>query len=183
LPLLYFFEHWNPLYGIAQDVVCIVAILALRRGPAPADALNRRARRFSTSLIVGLVAEACFAGMFLQTRAHEMAVYFASPGASWGYINFVPALVLVFVWPDLLWTLAGLYFPGFVRDPPRLFRWARVAGACLVVLLATAALGFWTHVMGVEAEGARFQRVGYEIVGSGVQFKGAFGEGDAAGMG
>src|SRR5947208_7789952 len=120
--------------------------------------------------------------MLLQTRAHEMAVYFASSGASWGYINFVTALVLVFVWPDLLLTLTSLYFPGFVRDTPRLLRWARVAAACLVVLLAAAALGFWTHMMGVEAEGARFQRVGYEIVASCVQFKDAFVKGDAPGM-
>jgi hypothetical protein len=182
LPLLYFAQHWNPLYGISHDVVCMAVILALRRGVVPADTLNRRARRYSTSLLVGLVAEVCFAAMFLQTRAHEMAVYFASSGASWGYINFVTSLVLVFVWPDLLMTLGSLYFPGLARETPRPFRWARVAGAFLVVLIATAALGFWTHMMNVEAEGARFQRVGYEIVDSCVKFKDAFSRGDAAGM-
>ena len=33
LPLLYFFEHWNPLYGIAHDVVCVVAIARVALAP------------------------------------------------------------------------------------------------------------------------------------------------------
>lgn len=182
LALIYFFQHWNPIYGIAHDLTCIALILVLRRGPRPADAINRRALRYTTSLIVGLSGEIAFAGMFLQARSHESAVYFASNHASWGYINLVTSVVLVFVYPDLFLTLASLYFPGFQRETPRLLRWGRVLAASVIVLLVATALTFWTHMMQVEAEGARYQKVGYEIVDSCVAFKDAFIQGDEAQM-
>jgi hypothetical protein len=182
LLLLYLVGHWNPLYGISHDVLCILAIVLLRRGLSPSDQVNRRALRFSGSLVAGLVAEAAFAGMFYQTKSHETAVYFASAGTEWGYINLVTWVVLVFAYPDLLVTLVGLYFPGFVWETPWPLRWARLAVALGTCLVTIAALAFWTHMMAVEAEGARFQRVGYEIVDSCMKFKEAFVKGDAAGM-
>src|SRR5262245_12828931 len=52
LPLLYLVEHWNPVYGITHDLSCVALILVLRRRARPEDATNRRALRYSSSLIV-----------------------------------------------------------------------------------------------------------------------------------
>jgi hypothetical protein len=182
LVLLYFFQHWHPLYGISHDVFCIFLVLGLRHRLTPDDGTNRRALQFTTSLLVSLCAEIAFAGMFMQTGAHANAVYFASTAASWGYINMVTGVVLVFVYPDLLSTLAGLYFPGLSPEPWRALRWLRVTAACLLVVLVGGALAFWTHMVRAEAEAARFQRVGYAIVDSCMAFKDAFAQGDENAM-
>jgi hypothetical protein len=182
LVLLFVFVHWNPLYGIGHDACCMILVLYLRRGLLPASVLERRALRFAGSLLVGLCAEIAFAGMFLQTGAHLQAVYFASADASWGFVNLATWAVLAFVYPDLLATLVLLYFPGAMGETPRLLWWSRLTAGGFTVLLAAVALSFYTHMMRVEVEGARFQRVGYEIVDSCVAFKDAFIKGDEQAM-
>jgi hypothetical protein len=182
LPLLYLVKHWHPAYGITHDLVCMAAILFSRRSLRPVDVLNRRALRYSTSLLIGLAAEITFAGMFLQTGAHEQGVYFASAAAQWGYINLATTAALGFVYPDLLAAMVGLYFPGISRETPRSFRQFRRAIAALTVGVLGAALGFYTYMMRIDFEGARFQRVGYEIADSCTQFKEAFVKGDDQAM-
>jgi hypothetical protein len=180
--LIHSFQHWTPVYGISHDLLCMLALVVLRGRARPADVPSRRALRFSGSLLISLTAEIAFAGMFLQTGAHERGVYFASDEAYWRYINLVTTVVLVFVYPDLIATLAGLYFPGFPSDSPRLVRWPRAALGTLVALAACGAMAFWTHMMQTEREAERFQRVGYQIVDSCMAFKDAFVKGDEAGM-
>jgi hypothetical protein len=180
--LMYGFHHWNPIYGIGHDATCVLLILTLRRGLTGASVPDRRALRYSSSLLVGLAAEMTFAGMFMQTGAHTSAVYFASTEASWGYINLATSVVLFFVYPDLLFTLVSLYFPGFGWETPRRLRWARVGAAFLTVLIATAALAFWTHMMRTEAEAARFQKIGFEIIDSCIKFKEDFVKDNRKGM-
>jgi hypothetical protein len=182
LILMYGFKHWNPVYGISHDLFCIGLILLLRRRVVVKDALNSRALRFSGSILVSLVAEVAFAGMFLQTKAYQEAVYFAAPDASWGYINLVTSAVLLFVYPDLIATLVTLYFPGFIRETPGWLRWGRKAAAAFTVLVAISSLAFWTHMMRTEAEAKRFQEVGYDIVSSCTKFKEAFVQGDEIDM-
>jgi hypothetical protein len=180
--LLFVVVHWDPVYGISHDLLCIVAILFLRRGLAPPDVLSRRALRFSGSVVVSLAAEVAFAGMFVQTGVHQQAVYFASAEAQWSYVNLATVVALLFVYPDLLLTLAGLYFPGLGTDTPGWRRKLRLAWAAGTVLVLVAALGFYTHMMQVEKEAARFQRVGYEIVDSCMKFKDDFSRGDESAM-
>jgi hypothetical protein len=180
--LLHAFHHWTPVYGISHDLLCMLLLVVLRWRARPADGPSRRALRFGSSLLVGLAAEIAFAGMFLQTGAHERGVYFASDEAYWRYINLATTAVLLFVYPDLLATLAGLYYPGFAKDSPRLVPWPRAAAALFTVLLALGALAFWTHMVRTEREAERFQRVGYEVVDSCTAFKDAFVRGDREAM-
>jgi hypothetical protein len=182
LVLIYGFQHWSPIYGISHDLFCMLLLLRLRQGIAPADVLSRQALRYTGSLLVGLTAEVAFAGMFLQTGAHEQAVYFASAEASWGYINLATSVALAFVYPDLLLTLVELYGPGFSSDMPRPLRRIRSALALLTAAVMIGALGFWTHMMQVEAAAAQFQAVGYQIVDSCMKFKDDFVKGDEEGM-
>lgn len=175
--LLYRVGHWNPWYGISHDLSCIVLLLVLgrraRSGPEVqrADPLQRRSLAFSGSMLVGLTAEVAFAGMFLQTGSHENAIYFASAGVSWGYINLATTLVLVFVLPDLAAFLAAYVFPGFRREAPVLLRRLRVAAAVVTGGLALAALAFWTRMMRLEDQAKRFQETGYQIVDSLTRFR------------
>ncbi len=182
LPLMYVFQHWNPLYNIGYTLFCLLVVLALRRRLEPADVPSRRALRFQRWIMVGQVADMTFAAMFLQTGAHENSVYFASTEASWGYINFVTWLVVLVLYPNLLWTLATLYYPGVRRDVPRLLRWAGAATAFLTASVAVAAAVFWTHMMRTDREAARFQRIGTEIIDSCLKFKQAFLQADEAAM-
>jgi hypothetical protein len=182
LVLLYAVVHWHPVYGISHDVFCLLLVLVLRRGCSPTDPTSRRALRFSGSIVVSLAAEIAFAGMFLQTGTHESGVYFASTAASWGYVNFVTTVSLLFFYPDLLAALAGLYFPGFDSESPRGARWTRSAAGLLTVVLTTTALVIWTHMMRTEREAERFKKVGYEIVDSCADFKNAFVNGEEAEM-
>jgi hypothetical protein len=174
LVLLLGFQHWTPLYGISHDALCLLALFWLQRGVRPNDVLSRRALRFSGALIVSLCAEIAFASMFWQTGAHEQAVYFAAGTAQWGYINLVTWLALAALYPDFIAMLLLLYFPGTLREPPRLVRWGRATAGVITALMVIAAAVFYGHMMQVERKGARFQRVGYEIVDSCVQFKEAF---------
>jgi hypothetical protein len=182
LPLLYIVKHWHPAYGISHDLLCMAAILCARQSLPPLDVVNRRAVGYSTSLIVGLAAEVAFAGMFLQTGAHQQGVYFASAAAQWGYINLATMAALAFVCPDFLAAMVGLYFPGIDRETPRPLRRCRGAIAALAVGVLAAALGFYTYMMRVESKGARFQQVGFEIADSCMQFKEAFLKGDEQAM-
>ncbi len=182
LVMLYYFVHWNPLYGVACNVGAGLLLVALRRGLKTESVLDRRALRYSGTLSAGLLIETAFALMFYQTGAHTGAVYFASAEASWGFINLVTWVALCFVYPDLLAALVCLYFPGWDRSLPRFLVWARKAAQVGAVGTVLAALAFYTHMMQVEYEGARFQRVGYEIVDSCVRFKDAFSKGDEPAM-
>lgn len=137
--LLYVFKHWTPLYGIAHDVACILILVFLRRGVTVRDPASRRALRYSTSLIVALVAEISFAAMFLQTKMHREDVYFASNEAYWNHINLVTSVVLAFVYPDLAALLTGLWLPG----RRKLWR-GHSAAAVATALAALAGLGIWT---------------------------------------
>jgi hypothetical protein len=182
LVMLYVFVHWNPLYGVAFNMGCSALLIGFRRGLKPEAVMHRRALRYSYSLSAGMLIETAFALMFVQTGAHAQAVYFASPEAQWGYINLVTWTMLAFVYPDLLVALVTLYFPGVTAETWRPLRWFRKTAAGLAVGLAGAALLFWTHMMQVEHEAARFQRVGYEIVDACVAFKDAFAKGDDQAM-
>jgi hypothetical protein len=182
LVLIYAFQHWNPIYGISHDLLCVLLLVLLRRRVVPKDAFSRQALRYTGSLLVGLTAEIAFAGMFLQTRAHERAVYFASAELSWGYINLATMAALLFVFPDLILTLVVLYYPAISGDIPRWLRWFRISLAFLTTVAMIAALAFWTHMMQVEAIAKQFQTVGYQIVDSCMQFKDDFTHGDEARM-
>ncbi|MDP3768524.1 MAG: hypothetical protein Q8S13_10960, partial [Dehalococcoidia bacterium] len=83
--LLYSIKHWSPLYGIAHDLFCIGLLVVMARGAPLPDVRSARARRYSASLIVGLIAEITFAGMFLQTGAAQQGIYFASTESQWWF--------------------------------------------------------------------------------------------------
>lgn len=166
MTLIYQVGHWNPWYGIAHDLSSIGLLLFFRRGLCPTDVASRRALRFSGSMVIALIAETSFAGMFLQTSSHETAIYFASADASWGYINLITTGVLLFVYPDFLTTLMALYYPGVSRDTPRSVRIIRGVSGAVVVCVVVGGLGFWTWMRGAEAEAKRFQEIGTQIADS-----------------
>jgi hypothetical protein len=182
LVLLYLIVHWNPLYGVAFNLGATLLLIRMRRGLKIDDVLDRRALRYTGTLSAGMLIETAFALMFLQTGAHEQAVYFASPEAQWGFLNLVTWVMLAFVYPDLLAALVTLYFPGVTVETHPWLRWVRRSMATLAVATVVAALAFWTHMMRIETEAARFQRVGYEIVDSCMAFKTAFTKGDEQAM-
>ncbi len=173
--LIYFFHHWTPWYGIAHDLFCVLLILALRRrvpssGPEATNE-SHRARRFSSSIVVALLAETAFAAMFLQAQVHHEAIYFVSSASSWGYVNLTTIAVLMFLYPDLIAMLITLYFPGVSRETPRALRLAGAVGRFATVVLVAAALSFWTWMQSVERTARQFQDVGYQVVDSCTQFK------------
>ena len=164
--LIYIFGHWHPWYGIAHDLAAFFVVAGLRYGVRPSNPVSRRALRFTGALLVGLVAEACFAGMFLQTGVHESSTYFASSSAQWNFVNAITILVLGFVLPDFLKTLLGLWFPGDTKEPSKFFRRSRVAAGIGVSLMTIAALGLWSFMMGLERRGSHFQETGSQIIDS-----------------
>ncbi|GEM_PF-542547 len=171
LILLYAFQHWTPLYGIAHDLACILLLVFLRRGIVVSNVPSRRALAYTTSLLVALVAEICFAGMFLQTRAHEGNVYFASTESRWLFINVVTSLVLAFVTPDLASLLAGLWFPGFAKESPKRLRQVRSAWAALTGGAAVAGLAVWTAQSSASTSVPVFPAMGQEVffaIGAGI---------------
>lgn len=153
MALLYVVVHWNPIYGISHDLLCIFLLLWFRRGLAPSDALNRRALRYGEMLVVALIAEIAFAGMFLQTKVFQGAVYFASTEASWAHINRVTTCVLFFVYPDFVLLLSGLFFPGVRWAFPRWLRTARLAAAWGTACVAVTGLAYWTWIQPREISG------------------------------
>ncbi len=182
LILIFGFRHWTPVYGISEDLLRIAALVWFRRAAIAETPRDRRALRFTTHLAVSLVAEAVFAGMFLQTGAAARGIYFASSEPSWWFINTATTIALAFVLPDLAAALAGLWFHGSSSDTPRPLRIGRASAATLVAATLLSALGLWTWMMRAEASAARHQRVGYEIVASCAKFKDAFTKGDEAAM-
>ena len=110
--LIYAFGHWHPWYGIGHDLAAFLLVAGLRRGVRPSNVVSQKAFRFTGTLLLGLIAETCFAGMFLQTGVHESATYFASSSPQWNFVNTTTILVLAFVLPDFVTTLLGLWFPG-----------------------------------------------------------------------
>ncbi len=207
LLMLYLVVHWNPWYGISHDLFCLGLIVWLRTAgydglprPSKKDAsgstaledrrtepgTNRLALALSSILCISLIAETCFAAMFMQTRAHEQGIYFASADPSWNYINFITWIVVAFVYTTTIVLLFGL-FAGPTFDCSR-NRFGRVvagvhtiAGAALVLLLL-AALGHWSHMMRVEHSAEQFKQVGFEIMDDCYAFTEAFLAGDDAAM-
>ena len=182
LILILGFRHWTPFYGIAHDLGCISLIVILRRRLAAVGILDRRALRFAASIALSLCAEIAFAGMFLQTGAHERAVYFASSDASWGYINLVTTSALIVFYPDLAATVAGLHFAPARREAPAAIRRLRLLAGFAAAGGAFAALGFWTWMMHLEAAGKRYEETGRAIADSCARFKEAFLAGDEGAM-
>ena len=180
--LIYLFGHWNPWYGIAHDLASFLLVIILRQGLRPSNAVSQRALRFSGTLLVALIAETCFAGMFLQTGVHESATYFASSSPQWNFVNITTIIVLVFVLPDLLATLLGLWFPGTSREIPKLFSRSRLAVAIGVSIITIGALGLWSFMMQLEKRGAHFQETGSQIIDSLKRFAKDFRRNDAGRM-
>ena len=180
--LIYLFGHWNPWYGITHDLASFLLVIILRRGVRPSNAASQRALRFSGTLLLALIAETCFAGMFLQTGVHESATYFASSSPQWNFVNITTILVLAFVLPDFLATLLGLWFPGTSRETPKLFSRSRSAAAIGVSIITIGALGLWSFMMGLEKRGAHFQETGSQIIDSLKQFTKDFRRNDAERM-
>jgi hypothetical protein len=107
--MLYVTVTWSPPYGIAHclaDIV-LITVLAWRLPPAAewAEPWDRAARRFLTSLRVGLVCESTFAALFHQVADSRAGIYFASDAPVFAFINTLTAVVVVFAWPNLLATV------------------------------------------------------------------------------
>ncbi len=180
LILIFGFRHWTPVYGIIEGLIRQAALRWYTHAAVPVSVRDRRAIRFSTHLGISLVAELCFAAMFLQTGAASRGIYFASSEPSWWFLNTATLIALAFLLPDLVAALGGLWFPGTPSDTPRPLRIARASAATLVAVTLLSALGLWTWMMRAEAAAARHQRVGYEVVASCAKFKDAFTKGDEA---
>ncbi len=172
--LVYGFSHWTPWYGIGHDLFCVGLLLMYRRQVIVPDQTTRRAFRFSTSLLIVLLAETAFAAMFLMSGVHRDAVYFASSDASWALVNGITTVVLVFAIPDLIATLIVLYFPGATRTAPRVAHWLRGGAAATALLAVTGGLGLWIWMSHVENHAARFQQTGFAVAASCKEFADAF---------
>lgn len=104
--LLYGSVSWTPLYGIAHDIFSILLLTGLIKSQNwPKDLPNRAAGHFLTSIRLGLVCEASFAWLFHRARGKAIALYFASHDAHFAFINALTSVVLLFAYPDFLWTL------------------------------------------------------------------------------
>ena len=163
LVCLYGFHHWHPGYGIGHDLFSIGLLLGLRHRSREVSAIDCRALGFRVTLLVGLLVESAFAGMFVQTGAHQKAIYFVSTEGAWGFLNVLTMLVIMFAYPDLLRTLWGLYFPGTTRPMRRWVRLIRATAAATTVLCVTGALIAWTWMADLERRALQFQRVGFGI--------------------
>ena len=180
--LIYAFGHWHPWYGIGHDLAAFLLVAGLRRGVCPSNVVSQKAFRFTGTLLLGLIAETCFAGMFLQTGVHESATYFASSSPQWNFVNTTTILVLAFVLPDFVTTLLGLWFPGSSRETSKLLSWSRSAAAIGLSIITIAALGLWSYMMDLEKRGAHFQETGSQIINSLKQFAKDFRRNDAERM-
>ena len=181
LALIYTVGHWNPWYGIGHDLSAIALLFALRRRATPADAVGRRAFRFSSSLIVTLLAETCFAGIFLQSGVHRDGVYFASSDPSWNLVNGFTAIVVLFAYFDLVTSLVGLYRREPV-DAGRALRIVRGSLGTAAVIAAVGGLGLWTWIDRVDQRAHRLQRTGAEVIQSCLTFRDHFVARDVDGM-
>ena len=181
--LIYAFGHWHPWYGIAHDGGSLFLVLWLRRGLQPSNVASRRALRFTGSLILALIAEICFAGMFLQSGVHESAIYFASSSPQWNLVNLTTIIVLAFALPDIVVTLVKLWFPGISRDTPKVLSRIRSTAAIGVSIITIAALAVWSLMMDLERRGSQFQETGSQIIESLKQFANDFRVNDEEKMG
>lgn len=182
LILIYGFGHWTPWYGIAHDVSCflLVGLMAFRLHPA--TSADRAAAAYAGTLCVGLMVETAFAFMFLQTKAHEETVYFASAEASWGFINAVTLAALLFFYPDFILRMRSLYRHSGVAERPPWARHLRSAAAGLMLLVVGTGAGFWTWMMRLEARAKEYQEIGFTITESCMQFRDDFMSGNMAGI-
>mgnify|MGYP002623544662 CR=1 FL=1 len=182
LVCLYLVEHWHPWYGIGHDLFCLGLLLLLRRGATATGIEDRRALAFTGTLCISLIAETCFATMFMQSGAHADGIYFASADPSWNYVNFITWIVVAYVYLDTLGMLVALYFPGMPWESPQVLKWTRLAAASTVVVLVMAAMGYWSHMMRVEREAEQYKQIGYAIMDDCYDFTKAFLKGDAVAM-
>jgi len=180
--LIYVFGHWHPWYGIAHDGAALLLLVELRRGVRLSNTVSRRAFRFTGSLLSALIAETCFAGMFLQSGVHESAIYFASNSPQWKFVNITTILVLAFVLPDIVATLVRIWFPGSSRDTPKLLCRIRSAAAIGVSIITIGAMGLWSFMMNLEKRGSHFQETGTQIIDSLKQFAKDFRRNDTGRM-
>ena len=175
LGCMYGLGWWHPLAGIAHDLFSIGLLLALRRrAGAPRSLRELRARRFSGSLVFGLLAETTFAVMFLQSGVHASGTWFAAGDASWTLANGLTWLVLAVVLPDLGYALRGLWHAREVRETPAWCARARLAAVGVASGLLLAVVGLWTWMARVEARASEYQRVGVELIERCMELAAAF---------
>lgn len=126
--MLYVTVSWIPPYGIAHDLFDMALITALLWRSRAALAKNLRpwdaaARRFLTSIRLSLVCEIVFASLFHEARKGQMDLYFASSDPFFARINALTAVVVVVVYPDLVWVLwkarAALFSSGAALGAPQ----------------------------------------------------------------
>jgi hypothetical protein len=104
--LIFVLVAWIPPYGIAHDVFAILLItVALRGVPIEEGAAERAARRFLTSIRLGLCAEIAFAWLFHLAVDARTGIYFASSDPMWIFVNRCTWVVLALALPDLAATL------------------------------------------------------------------------------
>ena len=182
LVLVYSVGHWSPWYGISHDLFCVSLIWVLRRRVRPQSSFDRRALRFAGSLVVALLIETAFAGIFLQSGAAAEGIYFASSDASWNFVNLLTLAALAFVLPDLGYFLASTYFPAFSGEAGRVLLWGRALLAAAVLLVISAGFATWTTISRAESRAQSFQDVGFGIYESCTRFNDDFFSGDEAAM-
>lgn len=107
--LLYGSVSWTPLYGITHDIFSILLLTGLiKRQNQPKDLPDRAAFHFLTSIRLSLVCEICFAWLFRRARGGAVTLYFASHASHFAFINALTSVVLLFAYPDFLWTLRAM---------------------------------------------------------------------------
>jgi hypothetical protein len=117
--MLYVTVSWLPPYGITHDlfsIALITALLATKRRAINrlGDSQNSAARRFLTSIRLGLVCEMIFAWLFYRAIDGEIGIYFASDDAHFAFINRFTLVIVVLAYLNLgnfLWRARGIFFP------------------------------------------------------------------------
>jgi len=91
LPMLYVWQNWRPPYGMAQDVICALAVagwlLATRRAWWPTRTRSERwMLAFILVLVASVLVECTFAWLFYRAVAGATTgsegLWFAAPGDS-----------------------------------------------------------------------------------------------------
>lgn len=112
--MLYWTITWSPLYGISHDLFNAVLVSGLAALYARGRSHDLRpeahvAQLFTAGLVVGMMVEAVFAGLFYQAVAGEMqTLYFADGSGRFELINRLTLVAVLAGCTHLSMTLAGV---------------------------------------------------------------------------